>query len=77
MRRRQVLKDARMTLVSGVVFMCLPDRILVYGVCNINVDAGPQQLAYIAVISAETTAILVVMLSCSTLESESGPQMEQ
>ena len=78
----QVLKDPEMPLVSSVFFMCLPDRVLVYGDCAVNVDPDPQQLAYIAIASADTAAAFgveprVAMLSYSTLGSGSGPQVEK
>lgn len=71
-----------MPLVSSVFFMCLPDRVLVYGDCAVNVDPDPQQLAYIAIASADTAAAFgveprVAMLSYSTLGSGSGPQVEK
>lgn len=70
----QVLKDPTMPLISSVFFMCLPDKVLVYGDCAVNVAPDPQQLAYIAVASAETAAAFgieprVAMLSYSTLGS--------
>jgi phosphate acetyltransferase len=78
----QVLKDSNMPLVSSVFFMCLPDKVLVYGDCAINVDPSPQQLAYIAIASADTAAAFgmeprVAMLSYSTMGSGSGPQVEK
>jgi phosphate acetyltransferase len=78
----QVLKDSSMPLVSSVFFMCLPDKVLVYGDCAINVDPTPQQLAYIAIASADTAAAFgmeprVAMLSYSTLGSGSGAQVEK
>lgn len=72
-----------MPLVSSVFFMCLPEgRVLVYGDCAINVDPTPQQLAYIALASADTAAAFgleprVAMLSYSTLGSGSGPGVEK
>lgn len=78
----QVLKDKNMPLVSSVFFMCLPDKVLIYGDCAINVDPNPQQLAHIAIASADTATAFgieprVAMLSYSTLGSGSGPQVEK
>lgn len=78
----QVLKDPGMPLISSVFFMCLPDKVLVYGDCAVNVDPSSEQLAYIAVASAETAAAFgieprIAMLSYSTLGSGSGPQVEK
>lgn len=77
-----MLKDKNMPLVSSIFFMCLPDKVLVYGDCAINVDPDPEQLAYIAIASADTAAAFgmeprVAMLSYSTLGSGSGPQVEK
>jgi phosphate acetyltransferase len=78
----QVLKNPKMPLISSVFFMCLPDKVLVYGDCAVNVDPDPEQLALIAIASAETAAAFgieprVAMLSYSTLGSGSGPQVEK
>lgn len=78
----QVLKNPKMPLISSVFFMCLPDKVLVYGDCAVNVDPDPNQLALIAIASAETAAAFgieprVAMLSYSTLGSGSGPQVDK
>jgi phosphate acetyltransferase len=65
------------SLVSSVFFMCLADRVLVYGDCAVNPTPDPGQLADIAVSSAETAAQfgiepLIAMLSYSTGDSGRG-----
>ena len=68
--------------VSSVFFMCLADRVLVYGDCAIVPDPDAEQLADIAVSSASTAKQfgvepLVAMLSYSTGESGSGADVEK
>jgi phosphate acetyltransferase len=70
------------SIVSSVFFMCLPDRVLVYGDCAINPDPGAEQLAHIAVSSAETARAFgieprVAMLSYSTGESGKGADVDK
>ncbi len=70
------------SLVSSVFFMCLEDRVLVYGDCAVNPDPNAQQLAEIAATSAETAAAfgiepIVAMLSYSTGDSGSGADVEK
>jgi phosphate acetyltransferase len=69
-------------LVSSVFFMCLADRVLVYGDCAVNPDPDARQLADIAVQSAETAAQFgveprIAMLSYSTGASGSGADVEK
>jgi phosphate acetyltransferase len=69
-------------IVSSVFFMCLPDRVLVYGDCAINPDPNAEQLAHIAVSSAETARSFgieprVAMLSYSTGESGKGADVDK
>ncbi len=71
-----------MSLVSSIFFMCLPDRVLVYGDCAVNPNPEAHELADIAIASAETTAAFgmepyVAMLSYSTGESGFGPQVDR
>jgi phosphate acetyltransferase len=62
------------SIVSSVFLMCLSDHVLVFGDCAVNPDPNPEQLADIAISSAETARMfgidpLVAMLSYSTGES--------
>ena len=70
------------SIVSSVFFMCLPDRVLVYGDCAVNPDPTAEQLADIAISSAMTAAQFgieprVAMLSYSTGESGSGTEVDK
>jgi phosphate acetyltransferase len=70
------------SIVSSVFFMCLRDRVLVYGDCAVNPDPDAQQLAQIALSSADTALVFgveprVAMLSYSTGESGSGADVEK
>ncbi|MFJ8439606.1 phosphate acetyltransferase [Kitasatospora griseola] len=70
------------SIVSSVFFMCLADKVLVYGDCAVNPDPDAQQLADIAVQSAETAAQFgveprVAMLSYSTGTSGSGADVDK
>jgi phosphate acetyltransferase len=70
------------SIVSSVFFMCLPDRVLVYGDCAVNPDPTAEQLADIAISSATTAAQFgidprVAMLSYSTGESGSGTEIDK
>ncbi len=69
-------------IVSSVFFMCLPDRVLVYGDCAVNPDPTAEQLADIAISSAETAAQFgveprIAMLSYSTGESGAGADVDK
>jgi len=70
------------TIVSSVFLMCLRDRILVYGDCAVNPNPNSQQLAEIALSSAETARTfgiepIVAMLSYSTGASGKGEDVER
>ena len=69
------------SIVSSVFFMCMPDRVLVYGDCAVNPNPTAEQLAEIAVSAAETARIFgidpkVAMLSYSTGASGKGEDVE-
>jgi phosphate acetyltransferase len=65
------------SLISSVFFMCLEDRVTVYGDCAINPNPTSEQLAEIAISSAATSATFdieprIAMLSYSSGTSGSG-----
>jgi phosphate acetyltransferase len=69
------------SIVSSVFFMCLADRVLVYGDCAVNPQPDSRQLADIAVSSADTAAAFgidprVAMLSYSTGQSGKGENVD-
>jgi phosphate acetyltransferase len=69
-------------VVSGIFFMCLADRVLVYGDCAVNPEPTAEELADIAVNSARTAAAFgieprVAMLSYSTGDSGKGPEVDK
>jgi phosphate acetyltransferase len=70
------------SIVSSVFFMCLEDRVLVYGDCAINPEPDAAQLADIAVSSAATAAMFgveprIAMLSYSTGQSGKGADVDK
>ncbi len=69
-------------LVSSVFFMCLEDRVLVYGDCAVNPKPDSGQLADIAASAAATAAMFgveprVAMLSYSSGDSGTGDEVER
>ena len=70
------------SLVSSVFLMCLADRVLVYGDCAVNPDPNAQQLAEIAISSAQTAKLygidpLVAMCSYATGSSGKGADVDK
>ncbi|GGY87824.1 phosphate acetyltransferase [Streptomyces poonensis] len=70
------------SIVSSVFFMCLADKVLVYGDCAVNPDPDAEQLADIAIQSATTAAQFgveprIAMLSYSTGTSGSGADVDK
>jgi phosphate acetyltransferase len=70
------------SVVSSVFLMCLADRVLVYGDCAVNPDPNADQLAEIAISSAETAGIYgiqprIAMCSYSTGESGKGVEVDK
>lgn len=79
---RPAFEILRLGLVSSVFFMCLADRVLVYGDCAVNPDPTAGQLADIAIASARTAARfgvepLIAMLSYSTGASGAGAEVDK
>ena len=69
-------------VVSSVFFMCMEDGVMVYGDCAVNPDPTPEELAEIAIRSAETAGLFgvsprVALLSYSTGESGSGADVDK
>ncbi len=70
------------TVVSSVFFMCLEDRVSVFGDCAINPNPTAEQLAEIAISSADSSAAFgiepkVAMLSYSSGFSGQGADVEK
>ena len=79
----QLIKTAPgSSLVSSIFFMLMPDQVLVYGDCAINPDPNPEQLADIAIQSAESAKAFgieprVAMISYSTGTSGTGSDVDK
>jgi phosphate acetyltransferase len=70
------------SIVSSVFFMCLADRVMVYGDCAIVPEPTAAQLADIAISSASTAQAFgvdprIAMLSYSTGKSGAGPDVDR
>lgn len=69
------------SVVSSCFLMCLKDRVLVFGDCAVNPNPTAEQLAEIAIITAQTAKAFgveprVAMLSYSTGNSGKGPDVD-
>ncbi|AMW17641.1 phosphate acetyltransferase [Glaesserella parasuis] len=79
----QIIKTAPgNSIISSVFFMLLPDQVLVYGDCAVNPDPTSEQLAEIAIQSAESAKSFgidprVAMISYSTGTSGAGADVEK
>jgi phosphate acetyltransferase len=79
----QILKTpSHAPLVSSAFFMCLPHRVLVFADCAVNPDPTAEQLAEIAIRTAETATAfgidpVVALVSYSTGGSGSGVAVEK
>jgi len=68
--------------VSSVFFMCLPNRVSVFGDCAVNPNPTAEQLADIAISSADTSKMFniepkIAMLSYSSGTSGSGAEVDK
>ena len=79
----QIIKTkAENKLVSSVFFMCMEDQVIVYGDCAINPDPNANELAEIAIQSAETALNFnveprIAMISYSTGSSGTGADVDK
>ena len=79
----QIIKTAPgSNIVSSVFFMLMPDQVLVYGDCAINPNPTAEQLADIAIQSADSAKAFgiparVAMISYSTGTSGAGAEVEK
>ncbi|MEP7110182.1 MAG: phosphate acetyltransferase [Ferruginibacter sp.] len=68
--------------VSSIFFMCLPDRVTVFGDCAVNPNPTSEQLADIAISSAESSIMFgiepkIAMLSYSSGTSGQGEDVDK
>ena len=79
----QLIKTApEYSLVSSVFFMLLPNEVYVYGDCAINPDPNAEELAEIAIQSADSAKAFgldprIAMISYSTGTSGAGAEVEK
>ncbi|PID42223.1 MAG: phosphate acetyltransferase [Proteobacteria bacterium] len=69
-------------VVSSVFFMCLPEQVLIYGDCAVNPNPNAEELADIAIQSAESAETFgidpkVAMISYSTGDSGTGEDVDK
>ncbi|HIV15331.1 MAG TPA: phosphate acetyltransferase [Candidatus Avisuccinivibrio pullicola] len=78
----QIIKTAPgASLVSSVFFMLMPEQVYVFGDCAINPNPKPEELAEIAIQSADTAKTFgidprVAMVTYSTGTSGKGPDVD-
>lgn len=70
------------SIVSSIFFMCLPNRVTVFGDCAINPNPTAEQLAEIAISSADTSSSFgiepkIAMLSYSSGTSGIGEDVDR
>ena len=70
------------SVVSSIFFMCLEDRVLVFGDCAINPNPTAEQLAEIAISSADSSMAFdieprIAMLSYSSGNSGKGAEVDK
>ncbi|MDP5060458.1 MAG: phosphate acetyltransferase, partial [Maribacter sp.] len=70
------------SIVSSIFFMCLPNRVTVFGDCAINPNPDSEQLSEIAISSAATSAAFgiepkIAMLSYSSGASGVGEDVDR
>ena len=70
------------SLVSSIFFMCLPEQVLIYGDCAVNPTPSAEQLADIAIQSANSATAFgivprIAMISYSTGASGIGADVEK
>ena len=70
------------SFVSSIFFMLMPEEVLVYGDCAVNPNPKPEELADIAIQSADSARAFgidprVAMISYSTGTSGSGDDVEK
>ncbi len=79
----QIIKTKpQSSIVSSVFLMCLKDKVLAFGDCAVNPNPTAEQLAEIAIESAETASLFgisprIAMLSYSTGSSGKGAEVEK
>ncbi len=79
----QIIKTKKeSSIVSSIFFMCLETEVLIYGDCAVNTNPNAEELAAIAIQSADSASLFgidprVAMISYSTLQSGSGADVDK